>query len=383
MREMYTAPRAMRGARTGSGLESMQPTIRSAWCNAEFVPEEIDVTETLFAFDERNYRNCQNAFRGARNQEYYLGDYSIEAGSVIDVRADKKGVGSCSIIRLRSKTRLFFKRSWSHIREDATDVTVLWFVKRGKLCVSHQTGHCVARAGDFVITKSAAPFSIECQPDDDGQHEVFHVIIPAHSLRRFIPQDVTTGFTVAARGREFLIAEHILTDIFEDAGELAEHSAQLLIDSALSVLSDAIKRDSTSPVRQTISDQRLQDVMRFIDIHLSDPTLSVATVAKGCGISSRYLSFLFKVHGTPFSTLVWEKRLKMASLWLSSSKPGDISVSKVAYKVGFKSAAHFSRMFKRTFNMSPREYRADPRVQTPAKTMPAYQMPVGNETSLQ
>jgi len=337
------------------------------------------MTETLFVFDERNYRNCQNGFRGAKNQEYYLGDYSIEAGSVIDVRADKKAVGSSSIIRLRSKTRLFFRRSWSHIREDATDVTVLWFVKRGRLCVSHQTGHCVAKAGDFVITKSATPFSIECQTDDDSLHEVFHVIIPAHALRRFIPEDVSTGFMVTARGREFLIAEHILTDIFEDAGEIAEHSAQLLVDSALSVLSDAIKRDAACPARQTISDQRLQDVLRYIDIHLSDPSLSVATVAKGCGISSRYLSFLFKVHGTPFSTLVWEKRLKMAGLWLASSKPGDISVSKVAYKVGFKSAAHFSRMFKRRFSMSPREYRS----QAPAKSPPAYQILAGNESSLQ
>jgi hypothetical protein len=45
--------------------------------------------ETLFAFDERNYQECQNAFRGENNQEYYLGDYTIDAGSAIGVRADK------------------------------------------------------------------------------------------------------------------------------------------------------------------------------------------------------------------------------------------------------------------------------------------------------
>ena len=71
------------------------------------------MTETLFIFDQRNYRDCQQAYRGEKQQEYYLGDYTIEAGSVIDVRADKKSVGSCSIIRLRSKTRLFFTRAWS------------------------------------------------------------------------------------------------------------------------------------------------------------------------------------------------------------------------------------------------------------------------------
>jgi AraC-like DNA-binding protein len=319
---------------------------------------DVDVTETLFVFDKRNYLDCQKAFRGVRNQEYYLGDYSIEAGSVIDVRADKKAIGAISIIRLTSKTRLFFTRSWSHIREDATDVTVLWFVKRGRLCISHQRGHTVANAGDFAISKSMTPFSIECQTDDSSTHEVLHVIVPTHVLRRFVPQDVSTGFCVSAEAREFAIAERMLTDIFEDAGELADHIAQILIDSALLVLSDAIKgRSNGAPSRQSLSDKRLQDVLRYIEIHLSDPKLSIATVAKGCGISPRYLSFLLSLHGTPFSTLVWESRLKIAGQWLATSKPGEASISEIAYRVGFKSSAHFSRMFKRAFNMSPRQYR--------------------------
>jgi AraC-like DNA-binding protein len=87
-------------------------------------------------------------------------------------------------------------------------------------------------------------------------------------------------------------------------------------------------------------------------------------VAKGCGISPRYLSFLLKQHGTPFSVLVWDQRLKMASRWLLSSKPGDTSISEIAYRIGFKSSAHFSRMFKRTFNMSPREYRMTSEAET-------------------
>src|SRR5262249_21133594 len=98
------------------------------------------MAETLFAFDEHNYQTCQSGFRGERNQEYYLGDYSIEPGSVISVRAERKPVGPHAIIRLTSRTRLTFRRAWAHIRADATDVTVLWFVQRGRLCVSNQNG---------------------------------------------------------------------------------------------------------------------------------------------------------------------------------------------------------------------------------------------------
>lgn len=317
------------------------------------------MTETLFMFDKRNYHECQNAYRGARNEEYYLGDYSIDASSVIDVRADRKAVGACSIISLRSKCRLFFRRNWAHIREDGTDVAVLWFVKRGRLCVSYSGGQTVAEAGEFVITKSTTPFSIECQTDQDAQHEVLHVLVPTHMLRRFIPQDVRTGFCMPGNLRELTIAERILTDVFEDSGDLSEQVTQLLVDSALLLVADAVKdRDGAGPVRQSIADRRLQDVLKYIDVHLSDPKLCISSVAKGCGISPRYLSFLLKLHGTPFSTLVWDKRLDAAGRWLAAAKPNEASISEIAYKVGFKSPAHFSRMFKRAYKMSPRTWRA-------------------------
>jgi AraC family transcriptional activator of tynA and feaB len=330
------------------------------------------VRETLFVFDKRNYQDCQAGYRGQRNQEYYAGDYTIEPGSVIDVRADKKAVGTCSIIRLRSKSRLHFKRTWTHIREDATDVAVLWFVKRGRLAITHQRGTCVASAGDFAVTKSMQPFSIQCQVDEDSQHEVLHVVVPSHVLRHFIPRDVRPGFCIPAQGRRLAIAERILTDVFEDPGELPDHIAQALFDSALLVLSDAMKaQDACAPARQSLSDRRLQDVLRFIEIHLSDPKLSIAVVAKGCGISPRYLSFLLKLHGTPFSSLVWSKRLKTARQWLAASRPCESSISEIAYKVGFKSPAHFSRMFKRAFKMSPRQYRGADTPEAPRPTLVA------------
>ena len=50
--------------------------------------------------------------------------------------------------------------------------------------------------------------------------------------------------------------------------------------------------------------------------------------------------------------------MEIASRWLSSSAPGEISIAQVAFQVGFKSPAHFSRMFKRVFKKGPREFRA-------------------------
>ena len=52
-------------------------------------------------------------------------------------------------------------------------------------------------------------------------HEVLHVVVPTHLLTSYIPPGLTTGFSLAATGCQFTVAQHILTDIFEEEGELS------------------------------------------------------------------------------------------------------------------------------------------------------------------
>lgn len=318
------------------------------------------MAETLFSLDSRNYRECQHKFRGTRDQEYYRGDFWIEDASKVDVRSERKAVGAISIIRQRSATNLFFRRSRQHIREDATDLSILWFVRRGELAFSNQCGNRVARRGDFAITRSMSPFFIECKTDAEGVHEVLHVTVPTHILRSHVPYDFSTGLFMPVDRPELAIAESLLAEAFEDDGRLGDNSLRLLVDTALGLIGNAMRaNEELQPVRQSIADRRLEEVLRFIEVHLSDPQLSTAMVAKGCGISPRYLSFLLRLRETSFSELVWEQRLAKAKDWLSSSDPRDISISEIAYGVGFKSPAHFSRMFKRVFGANPREYRGE------------------------
>ena len=318
------------------------------------------MTETLFSFDKRNYRECQQMFRGARDQEYYRGDFWIEDASNVEVRSERKTVGAISIIKQRSATNLFFRRTRQHIREDATDLSILWFVKHGELTFSNQCGSKVAKPGDFVITRSMSPFFIECRTDSDNVHEVLHVTVPTHILRSYIQHDFSTGLFMPVERPELAIAENILTDVFDDDGGLGEESARLLTETAFGLIGNAVRAtEELQPARQSIADRRLEEVLRFIEVHLSDPQLSTAMVAKGCGISPRYLSFLLRLRETSFSELVWEQRLAKAKDWLANSDPRDISISEIAYGVGFKSPAHFSRMFKRVFGANPREYRGE------------------------
>jgi len=316
------------------------------------------MSEIIFSFDEQNFQSCQEKYRGDRDQEYYCGDYMIDAAPVIRVEADKKAAGPFSIIRLRSTTKLSFRRTWRHIRKDGADLVVLWFVKSGRLSISHSKGRCIVGEGECVFTRSTDPFHIECLLGDDKEHETLHVVLPGHVLNSFRCDSIGTGLMLSAKSGEAFIADQIFSALYATETQVAGDMAEHLIMDALAMVAKGIELASDKPsVRQSLSQRRLSEIKNFIDLHLANPFLSTALVAKGCGISPRYLSLLLKAHGVSFSKLVWEKRLDKAKAWLAATSADDLLIGEVAHRLGFKSAAHFSRAFKEAYGQSPRDFR--------------------------
>lgn len=324
------------------------------------------MAQTLFEFNKSNYQHCQNAYRGDNNQEYYLGDYTIESRPGIAVCASKKTVGSCSLISLKSNTKLRFNRNWSHIREDSTDVTVLWFVRRGSLRIRYQTDLFTAGSGDFALTRSRWPFAVECDVDSEEIHEVLHLVIPTFLFDSHLASELQPVFATDGQQSELTIAVKILGEIMHSGGELSHKVEHQLLETALITVADGLgKRTESRLVRENISDIRWADVIRQIDLNLSRPDLSLKMIADACGISERHLSRLCKVKGTQFSALVWDKRINIARQYLAAESLAHLSIAEIAYRIGFKSPAHFSRMFKSVFNVAPREYRSRARSRSP------------------
>lgn len=316
--------------------------------------------EVIFRFDKQNVGECQDLYRGPQKQEYYQGEYSIEPARSVAVHADKKSVGPSSVIRLVSRSYLRFRRTWRHIRADGIDLTVLWFVKRGSIRISGgRTGEGLARAGDFLISRSASPFFMECRTDERGVHEVTHVTVPTHIAREFIPDGVQTGFVIPGPDRRVAIACRILDELLAGEAEISAVSDRSLLKASFSLLADALAASVDNVrLRQSIAERRTDEVLRFIDINLCNPNLNTRMVCAGCGISPRYLSTLLQMRGTSFSELVWGQRMAKAKEWLSSSVASEVPVSEVAFSLGFKSASHFSRRFKRVYRFNPSDCRA-------------------------
>jgi AraC-like DNA-binding protein len=91
---------------------------------------------------------------------------------------------------------------------------------------------------------------------------------------------------------------------------------------------------------------------------VEDTTLGINQLAARHRISPRYIQMLFESAGTTFSEFVLERRLDTARRMLVSPRYAKCSVTAIALESGFGDLSYFNRRFKRRFDLTPTELRA-------------------------
>ncbi|MEO0468811.1 MAG: two-component regulator propeller domain-containing protein [Bacteroidota bacterium] len=108
-----------------------------------------------------------------------------------------------------------------------------------------------------------------------------------------------------------------------------------------------------SPVHPKLSPFVLK-MHHVIEARLSDDQFSVQELAQAMGVSRTQLyRKTSELIDSSVHKLIQQKRLEKGRRLLIEQ---NMQVAEVAYAVGFKSAAHFSRAFKSTFDVSPSEF---------------------------
>jgi AraC-like DNA-binding protein len=103
--------------------------------------------------------------------------------------------------------------------------------------------------------------------------------------------------------------------------------------------------------------RRRNDIVRFIEDHLHDPSLTPESVAAGVHVSPRYLRAVFSKSGEKVSAYIRRRRLEECARKIRDPAWNGYTLTKIAFSLGFNSAAHFTRTFTEQFGMGPSEYR--------------------------
>ena len=123
---------------------------------------------------------------------------------------------------------------------------------------------------------------------------------------------------------------------------------QEILDNYKSELSGA-DEDWTPKVQRAIS---------YIHKHLFDSRLTVGWMMKQCRINGHNFSSRFKYYlGRTPKRYILHHRIEAAKQLMANPKLQDVSVSAVAFELGFSSAAVFSNAFKKLAGKSPSIWR--------------------------
>ena len=102
---------------------------------------------------------------------------------------------------------------------------------------------------------------------------------------------------------------------------------------------------------------RRMEAKRFIELHLKEPGLSPGSIAGALRVSPRYLRMLFSGDHETVSAYILRRRLEECARQISSALSRGRTLTEIAFTCGFNSAAHFTRVFRDHYGMTPRQYR--------------------------
>jgi AraC-like DNA-binding protein len=103
---------------------------------------------------------------------------------------------------------------------------------------------------------------------------------------------------------------------------------------------------------------RLAAIKADIEARLERRELGVEMIASLHGVSARVVQKLFETEGRTFSDYVLERRLDRAWHRLVTAEAAELTISAVAYEVGFGDLSYFNRCFRKRFGRPPSQVKA-------------------------
>ncbi|MEH3107459.1 MAG: helix-turn-helix domain-containing protein [Sphingomonas fennica] len=209
------------------------------------------------------------------------------------------------------------------------------------------------RPGEWTALHASRPHTIRSQGDMD---EII-VIVPRAALppSLFDASLQLSGAHSAgsALGRLATSFARSMLDFDDAAGsQVDEHLDHAGLEIIAALLRDRLKGRPASSCR----DLRAEQVEAYVRRHYAEPDLTVATIAAALSCSRRYVHALFEGRGS-VHRLIWQTRLDQAAKDLRQLDRKDASITVIALANGFSCPAHFSRLFRATFDTTPRDYR--------------------------
>lgn len=222
-----------------------------------------------------------------------------------------------------------------------------------------QNGQTVQLApGDLVLMDSVG--SCEITPQGLIEHASLH--LPREDVLRALRNERSLFGKVSPRCTSGRMLRLLVDQLYlNEAGIQADAcEGEAMLSAFTSLLGPALtQREQDAEIADSIAGNSLRrQAQQLIDESLSQPNLTPMALASRLQISVRQLYRLFEEQGDSVCRYIQRTRLQRSASDLANPNLRRESITAIAYKWGFTDSAHFSRAFKKQFEQSPKDYRA-------------------------
>jgi AraC-like DNA-binding protein len=157
-----------------------------------------------------------------------------------------------------------------------------------------------------------------------------------------------------------LLAVDFVAGMSRETGRIPDAATQSCGYQIVDLLGIALECGSEKlPIANSAARSALyQRCASFIRNEMANPDLDPQTTAEANGISTRYLHKIFQEAGQSFGEFLRSARLERCRRNLCDPGSSALPIGEIAYRAGFRSQSHFSKLFKKRFALSPADARA-------------------------
>ncbi|MEV7008142.1 helix-turn-helix domain-containing protein [Streptosporangium sp. NPDC051022] len=247
------------------------------------------------------------------------------------------------------------------IRQRDPEMFCLSLTLRGIMGLAQSGRQVVLGPQDLMLYDTSQPFSgWTLSEDGDG---VAGMILQIPKALMPLPADSVARLTATRlpgqEGVGAVLRAHLCELVRNAAGYTAADTVRvgaITLDLVAAVCAHHLEADavlSTEPDRQVLQAR----IHAFIQRNLGDPALSAETVAAAHRISTRHLYRLFQDQGLTVAAWIRQRRLERCRHDLVDPRLRSRPIHAIATRWGFTNSAHFSRLFRTAYDISPADYR--------------------------
>jgi AraC-like DNA-binding protein len=310
--------------------------------------------QTVFDASQHTRDRRNNAWQEA------LCDLYVNLDTTISNRDDYAGYvkearfGSVTITDTALSQQVI-KRRRKHLSRVDKDCYYLQLIQRGRTNVIQDRHELASNGALGTLFYASETYDLQCI----DQVRAYYVEIPRDSLTQRLQNKVlpvslnfSTGAGIGRVAADFCLA------IASESDAIGEEDRQALGDELLDIVALAIDRaPRPEAIGNVVQKAKLHTIKAYIEHNITNPVLSLSSIAKANGISLRYLHYLFRQEDMSPSDWIWNRRLMRCYNLLATTQGMDKSVTDIAYASGFSSSSHFSAMFKAKFGVRPSDLR--------------------------